>query len=345
MTQSCVHGVHFIGSVPLSTNEEVFKTLSEALPGRLFSIPDGETGDRDNFIRWEALRFPPEVAFPWNGGVPLPEGHSGIFSLDDVKPNGYHEVAIESYQKFLQLRQKGVIPSDVRFQVSIPVPFECVHGLLRPEFHAQFEPWYEQRVFESIQSILSFIQAEDLAIQFDFCFMVIALEYERGRLPDDFFKPHFSPIREGVLDRAQRLSVQVPSNVPLGWHLCYGDYQHKHFVEPEDLGLLVDFTNDLIQSVPREVSWIHMPVPKERYDSAYLEPLKRLAASDQTKLYLGLVHANDEEGTTRRIQVARDTLPAGRDFGVATECGMGRTPREDLASILKICKDVTEPVN
>lgn len=61
MTQSFLaNGIHLIGSIPLSTSEEVFTTLSEALPGRLFSIPDGETGDRCNFIVWERFRFPVE---------------------------------------------------------------------------------------------------------------------------------------------------------------------------------------------------------------------------------------------------------------------------------------------
>ncbi|KAJ5917010.1 hypothetical protein N7504_001025 [Penicillium tannophilum] len=84
-----------------------------------------------------------------------------------------------------------------------------------------------------------------------------------------------------------------------------------------------------------------MPVPKNRDDTAYFEPLKRLKAGDRTKLYLGLVHPNDKEGTFRRLQAARDVIP-GRDFGVSTECGMGRTPKEELTSILQISKDVTK---
>ncbi|KAJ5934454.1 hypothetical protein N7466_004001 [Penicillium verhagenii] len=340
-------GVHFVGSIPLSTSEEVFTTLSEALPGRLFSIPDGETGDRCNFIGWERLRFPVETIHESIGGKPLPQGHSGVFTLDDVKPNDYDKAAKDSYQDFLRLRQNATIPSNVRFQVSIPTPYECIQGHVRSEFQAQLEPFYEKRIFDAIQSILKSIPPDDLAIQFDTCFMVTALEYERGRLPVDFFKPHFSPIRQGLLERAQRLCAQLPSEVPVGWHLCYGDLGHKHFIEPEDLGLLVDFANDLTRCISpsANLSWIHMPVPKSRDDTAYFEPLKRLVAINKTKLYLGLVHANDAEGTFRRLQAAREVIPTEIDFGVATECGMGRTPQEELTSILQISRDVTTALN
>jgi hypothetical protein len=33
--------------------------------------------------------------------------------------------------------------------------------------------------------------------------------------------------------------------VPVGLHLCYGDYEHHHFVEPESLGLQVGVINAL----------------------------------------------------------------------------------------------------
>ncbi|KAJ5648332.1 hypothetical protein N7490_004704 [Penicillium lividum] len=109
---------------------------------------------------------------------------------------------------------------------------------------------------------------------------------------------------------------------------------------------MVDFTNDLAQSISSKsvnLSWIHMPVPKSRDDPAYFEALKRLTLGDKTKLYLGLVHANDKEGTHRRLQAAQSIIP-GKNFGIATECGMGRTPKEDLSGILQISKNLTREV-
>lgn len=83
-----------------------------------------------------------------------------------------------------------------------------------------------------------------------------------------------------------------------------------------------------------------MPVPTGRGGLDYFEALKHLDVGKETKLYLGLVHAIDEEGTWRRIATAQTVR---EDFGVATECGMGRTPTEELESILKIAKNLTRP--
>ena len=334
-------GVHFVGSVPLSSTEEVFTKLCKALPGRLVTIPDGETGTRGNYIGWELERFPKETHEFFLGGVPLPEGHSGIFTQEDIKPSQYDIAAIESYQKFVALRNKGIIPANVRFQVSLPAPLACIQGHLRNEFHAQLEPFYEKRIYDAIQSIINTIPAKDLAIQFDLCFEVSALEYERGRLTGEFFRPHFTPIREGVLERVKRVCALVPEEVALGLHLCYGDYGHQHFIEPVDTGLLVDFANDVAHAIqPHPVAWVHMPVPKNRDDREYFAPLERLDIGSDGRLYLGLVHPYDEEGTRRRIEAARSVVA---DFGVATECGMGRTPPEELDSILQISKAVTTP--
>jgi hypothetical protein len=44
--------VHFVGSVPLSDAREVFATTSAALGSRLRRIPDGETGERSDWITW-----------------------------------------------------------------------------------------------------------------------------------------------------------------------------------------------------------------------------------------------------------------------------------------------------
>src|SRR6266566_6708212 len=53
-TQHQPRSVHLVGSVPLGDAEEVFCAAGTILGGRLRRIPDGETGERINWIGWQA---------------------------------------------------------------------------------------------------------------------------------------------------------------------------------------------------------------------------------------------------------------------------------------------------
>ncbi|KAE8381358.1 hypothetical protein BDV26DRAFT_289624 [Aspergillus bertholletiae] len=99
----------------------------------------------------------------------------------------------------------------------------------------------------------------------------------------------------------------------------------------------------MVTTRPHAVNWIHMTVPKDRDNVAYFEPLKGLALDEDTRVVLGLVHFDDEEGTKRRIKAAQEAT--GKRFGVAIECGMGRVPKEHLNGILRTSKEVTEPID
>ncbi len=142
----------------------------------------------------------------------------------------------------------------------------------------------------------------------------------------------------------------VDGDVELGFHFCYGDIGHKHFVEPKDTGLLVKVARALfprLQGEGRQVNFLHIPVPKERDDEAYFAALRELVPflrEGHTELYLGLVREGDEAGTRRRIETARKVLGEEVSWGVASECGLGRTPRDQIGSILEIMKSVAGPV-
>lgn len=156
------------------------------------------------------------------------------------------------------------------------------------------------------------------------------------------FKPWFENVREGIIERLVELAENVKGDVELGFHFCYGDFGHRHFIEPSDVGIMVDVFLSLRERVKRRVDWVHMPVPKERVDEGYFRALKGVVFGD-TELFLGLVHEGDEVGTRRRIEVARAFLDGiGRGgWGVATECGLGRTGVGELEGIWEIMRRVS----
>lgn len=331
--------VHFVGSVCLPNQRVTTQYLCDALASRIRRISDGEAGKRENFVLFQREVFNDSsfVQAPWPPGSTSkgPDVLPGSDAAPQIKllPIEYDDFAISGYSEFRKLRDQGIIPETVRFQVSLPTPLNVVGTLITPSWRSTVEPLYEETLLTALRRIQDSIPPRDLAIQWD-----VALEfaYLEGAAPTP---PWFTPIKEGLLERVMTLAAAVDEGVELGFHLCYGDRGHKHFIEPKDTALLVEIANAILEGVPRSVDWIQMPVPRNRVDEAYFAPLKNLKLGE-TELYLGLIHANDEEGTKERIKVAAEFITP---FGLTTECGLGRCSQAELESILKIAKTVTGP--
>ena len=106
------------------------------------------------------------------------------------------------------------------------------------------------------------------------------------------------------------------------------------------MGDMVEFANRVARDIERPIQLIHMPVPRNRADDAYFEPLRRLELRPETELCLGLVHHTDGiEGTRRRLATARKYVA---DFSVATECGFGRRDPRTIPELLRIHAQVAE---
>jgi hypothetical protein len=333
-------GVHLVGSMSLPDTASVFRTVCASLPHRLRRIPDGETGERNYFVWHQRKIFPDAMVRnhltgrPPRTDIPEAEVQNTLSELSSPLHTEYDDAALASYAIFCAMRDEGVIPKGVRFQVSLPSPLDVLVQL-ESQYATEVEPIYEQALLSSLQRIQAEIPAQDLAIQWD-----CAVEF--GMLEGVFFTPWWKgDVRENIMKRLIRISTAVNDGVEMGFHLCYGDIGHKHFVEPKDTSKLRDVAGTLLENVKREINWIHLPVPKDRDDVGYFEALKGLDFG-KTEFYLGLVHPEDEMGTLKRIQAAKEAGLNG--FGVASECGLGREPSENLESIFQIARDVTAPV-
>ena len=330
--------VHFVGSVCLPDQDTVIKHLCTSLPSRLRRIPDGETGKRKNFVSFQRDVFGDspflQAPYPPGSSSKGPKLEPGPDAPPvKLRPLEYDDNAIAAYDRFCKLRAEGVVPEGVRFQVSLPTPVNVLGNFVEPAWRATVEPIYEAALLAVLRRVQDYIPANDLAVQWD-----IALEfaYLEGACPPPTW---FSPLKEGLVQRVLKVAAAVDEGVELGFHLCYGDFGHKHFVEPGDTALLVDIGNAVVRGTARPVNWLHMPVPKGRTDAAYYAPLKQLEIGD-TELYLGLLHSDDEEGTRKRIQTASEFISP---FGLATECGLGRSSQAELDSILEIAARLAGP--
>ena len=136
-----------------------------------------------------------------------------------------------------------------------------------------------------------------------------------------------------LINRLAALGDRVPAGVEMGYHLCYGSMNNRHWKEPADLGMCVSVANALADQVARPVGFLHMPVPVDRADEAYYAPLRELDLAGETELFLGLVHDDGLAGNRARIAAASRFRAL---FGVAAECGLGRRDPADIPALLAL---------
>jgi len=320
-----VPNVHFVGSVALDTPEEVFAAIGEKCGPYLKRVPDGEPGGRRLWISWQipVLRANPALQQVGQGQTPLKLAGGAKPGDIHFGELGYAREARPSYEDFLAARQAGQLPADVRFQVSLPTPWAVVMPFVQQPDAQQVYPAYEAAMLKEVERICRAIPHHDLAIQWDVCIEMVAWD---GRAAN---QRSFPGMEQVFATTFARLGAAVPEDVELGFHLCYGDYDGKHFVEPLDATKMVEVANLIARAVPRPITWLHMPVPIDRSDDAFYAPLRSLELGRSTELYLGVVHAEDGvEGTTRRMAAARKVVPW---FGIASECGISRARDASLA--------------
>jgi hypothetical protein len=331
--------VHLVGSIPLPDAETVFRTLSGALGPYLIRLPDGETGIRKTWIRFlqdvlaqnpaiEVAKDVPSFKFiQWNGKlireIPRLRLKPGAKPDPDSFKTGYADMAIASWAVFQGMQKQGVIPSGVKFQISLPTPIAPIYNNLLPADRPGLLPALTQHFIGEVKKIAEAMPNNRIAVQWDVCQEVLAWEgyYEKG--PVDF--------RTETIDVLTTIGDAVPPGIELGYHLCYGSPADEHLVQPKDMGVMVDMTNAIVAGVKRSIQFFHMPVPKGRTDDAYFVPLGKLQLRPETQLYLGLIHHNDAAGDVARLAAARRHA---RVDGVATECGMARGDPARLPGLL-----------
>jgi hypothetical protein len=334
--------IYLVGSVPLASTAQVFEQISAAFGRRIARIPDGEVGERSDWVVHleELFKNHPDFkrsdeAFSVHSGATRRYRYrlkAGKTSQEVSFGNlGYADHARASYAEFARLRDAGAIAPGTRFQVDL-VPAHSVLWLFVVEDQqAALDVVYNAAVTRELDAIAATIPHDDLAIQFDIASAVFA-RLERGQ------PSVYGRTKAEMLDRFSTiigaLADRVPADIELLFHFCYGDANHRHAVEPTDMGDMVEMANRLSQRIARPIQLIHMPVPRDRSDAAYFEPLRGLALRPETELALGLVHYTDGiEGIRRRMDVAGRFVT---NFAVGTECGFGRRAPETIPELLRL---------
>ncbi|MGH7088966.1 MAG: hypothetical protein ACREFQ_08700, partial [Stellaceae bacterium] len=300
-------------------------------------VPDGEVGPRRHWFTWQQpllmknpfLAPDPSRIQPYGGGFLI--GLAADARPEDIRIGelGYAREARSSYADFKEAQRQGALPAGLRFQVSLPTPYAVVNSFCLEAARAAILPAYEQAMIAEVKRLADRVPPRELAIQWDVCIEMIQWDGRLAAFPA-------TPALADTLRAAfARLARAVPPEAELGFHLCYGDPEGKHVIEPQDCTRMVELANLIAAAAGRPVAFIHLPMDPAREDDAFYAPLAGLALAPETEIHLGLVHASDGiAGAKRRMAVARKVLPR---FGIATPCGMNRAKRpETVLELMRI---------
>ena len=324
-----------VGSLPADSAERALRAASELFGDMVFALPDGETGARAAWVGYEReqlVRPHPDVetvaVTDSPTGIPRHAYETPVFRIRDGVTELHWDSwprideAIASYQLFSTLREEGVIPAGLRFQVCLPFPSSALNGF-KADFASDYpvaERGFEDLVARELVRLTGEIPAADLAIQWDVCYEVLDLEGVLAWTADGAWERFTGPVA--------RLTPLIPEEVLVGYHLCYGTFPEWPMYEARDIGLLVRMANHAVAHSGRTVDWLHMAGPRylRSEDDSFFRPLSELSAGD-TRVYLGIVLPVDGiPGLKRRHETASRYLT---DFGVAMYCGFGRQPGTD----------------
>jgi hypothetical protein len=349
--------VLLVGSMPFHTAEEAMRLSGERIGPHVSSLPDGETGDRVTWVGFLPMRIfsahpdliesnrpteglqQPEHDDSGEARPAADEGQLWTFRVRDGVTDlrfdelGYGRFALESYAQFTRLRDDGVIPAGVRFQVCLPGASSAIDAFFDdtsqwPQVHAA----YIDGIRRDIATMLEAIPAEDLVIQFDFAWEVVDLAVGDAKYfpfwPDETFEQKFARHTRLIAD----ITAAVPEEVPVGYHWCYGTWGGWPMTAMEDLGLCVRLSNETVAAASRQIDYVHMPVVRHP-GPGFFAPLDDLDIG-ATRVYLGLIHHTDGvDGNHARIAAAREHLD---DFGIGSVCGYGRVDPDELPLVLDV---------
>jgi hypothetical protein len=331
--------VHLVGSIPLENANDVFQAAGPSLGNHLRRIPDGETGIRKNWIRCihNMLLAHPQMEIDrsvapvlwrlWNGTVmreiPQLKFVDGVDPLKVEYSTPYLTDAVASFAVFDELQRQGKIAQGVKFQICIPTPLAPGYNYISRHARSGFVQGFGNHLVEVVRGIADQLPAKRIAIQWDACMEILMWEGYYDYRPANY--------KQEIFEVLARMGNAVPQPIELGYHLCYGSPKDEHLIQPVDTANMVEIATGIVAGVRRPIDFLHLPVPKDRLDETYYLPLSRLALPQETDLYLGLVHFDDDAGNKARLELARQFVHFD---GVSTECGWGRADPERVPGYL-----------
>lgn len=336
--------VHLVGSTPFDSTAQAMDITLERLGGRLRTLPDGETGERRNWIIHiiESLRTHPDLEVAREGKwgdyndrltFRVRRGHS----LRGETLDFGHVASFEAAYPLFQERRERLLASGVQgaselaFQVGIPGDFDMALFTLGPLGALQHRPAFAHATVREIRAIFE-RAGSNVVFQLEIPVELVFI----ARSPR-LLQPAVARWLGGGV---AALAAQCPEGTRFGIHLCVGDMNHKALARMRDTGPLVRLANAIAQAWPaqRPLEFIHAPLAAAEEpppgEPAFFTPLRELRLPPSMRFIAGFVHEGQSLEEQRALLRQIESL-MGRTVDVASACGLGRRQRERALAVLE----------
>ena len=310
------------------------------LGGRLQSLPDGETGDRRNWIIHiiEALRAHPDFELAREGDwsdydktprFRLARGkHLSGAALD----LGYAAAFHANYPTFKALRAKHGLPG-LAYQVGIPGDLDLTLFVFGPSGILTRRAAFTEATVREITAIHR-EAGDDVVFQIEVPAELVFV----AQMP----APLRNPVARYLASGIRRLARLSPRGTRFGIHLCLGDMNHRALTSLADVGPVVMLANAIARGWPEghPLEYVHAPFAAANLppvlDQRWYAPLSKLVLPSGTRFVAGCVHEDLSLGDQRALVELIERNVRTR-VDLATACGLGRRdPKAAIATIDRI---------
>jgi hypothetical protein len=329
---------HLVGSLPGASAYEAMSTAMKILGGRLHSLPDGETGERRNWIISiiENLRSHPDLELAKQGDwsdydkTPRLKVRKGRTLYGANLDFGHVDAARTSWPSFEQIRIEFERPS-LAYQSGVPGDLDLAMFTLGPLGALTNRRPFTEATLSEIKGVRR-ITGDSTVFQIELPVELVLL----AKAP-----PQAMP---ALADRFGKvitnLAVASPAGTHFGVHLCLGDMNNKAFGTMTDVTPLVALSNAVVRAWPpsQPLDYVHAPFASADLpattNSAFYAPLANLQLPAGTRFAAGFAHENQ----ALRDQVSIRSMiedRIGRSVNVSAACGLGRRSFEDGRRVLE----------
>ncbi len=329
---------HLVGSLPGGDAYEAMDLAMQLLGPRLRRLPDGETGERRNWVISivEGLRHHPDLevarAGDWSDydKVPQLRTRRGRTLYGANLDFGHIAAARSSLPALERIREQYGRP-DLTYQSGVPGDFDLAMFTLGPVGALRHRRAFTEATLTEIRGVRGVV-GDDAVFQIEVPVELVLV----SKAPDRLQPVLADRFAVGIT----RLAAAAPEGTRFGLHLCLGDMNNKAFGTMRDVAPLVHLATAIVRRWPDRSPLVYVHAPfaaadqPATTDADFYAPLRRLRLPRTVDFAAGFAHESQPLAEQRTIRSIVES-ELGRPVDIAAACGLGRRSVADGRRVLE----------